>query len=681
MVSGKTRQTVLILGLSFFWAGVGLGGTNGKAIITSINGLFHGEAAMGPDPVHPTMEKFTLRDASGRVLWAKDSFGQNACWISGDGRAVVGLRCAGVEGLAGELTFFGLDGQRLSGMRVTNFSGGGFTEEGSLFICRTGDLGIAAFDARGKELWAVASGSQYSCSRDGRWLAVVRKDTLYMYSNGTAWSEMPLDAPYLEKMAFGPGGESFACRTAFAEIEYDLLTRRVTASRPAVPRQLPARVPAGPRSPVGWPIGPTNAAHPLGNGWGEYQWYGGDPYLHPGVDVMALTDTGVAVYAVAHGWVKAWLTTSGTWHWRLAIADSGLGFSDSCDGWLYAHIDANRPHLAVGDEVWPGDWIGYLVPWPVAGFDHLHFARISDAGSVWGNAGADWVFQDSPLNHLSPVGDTTVPVIEPALASSKFAYCRDNASLYLPAGNLTGDVDIVARIHDRFGLPIPAYPEWEKLNPCRVEYAVHGPGDSVPRIASFLFSHFLPYSDLGVVSAVFKQDDSCVTYGDYDDRQYYYIVTNTDGDTTLEAADAAGCWRTTELPDGHYWVVIYAADQSGNATADSQLVTVNNYGGVAGRPEALGPKALLGLEASPNPFGTRARIWVTVGEPGRLDLSVFNPLGEKVATLDGGWRSAGRHLVTWDGRNGDGKPAPAGAYIVKAGSGRTTAIARLIRLR
>jgi len=82
------------------------------------------------------------------------------------------------------------------------------------------------------------------------------------------------------------------------------------------------------------------------------------------------------------------------------------------------------------------------------------------------------------------------------------------------------------------------------------------------------------------VDAVFKQDATCPTQGDYDFREYYYIVTNTDGDTVLEAADTSGCWNTLGFPNGQYWVVVYAWDQSGNTAADSQLVTVNNPAGI-----------------------------------------------------------------------------------------------------
>lgn len=681
MSSGNNRQAALILALAFILAEVSLGAPGGKTITTATNGLFRGEAAMGKDPVHPVMAGFLLRDRSGKQLWKDDDFGQNACWISGDGRSVVGLRSAGVEGQAGELAFYGDSGQMLRRVRVVNFSGGDFTGEGNLFICRTSDRGIAAYGRDGRLSWSVAAGSQFFTSGDGRWLAVVRNKCLFLFRDGRESGVLALDAPYLEHLRYDPAGAAVRFRTPYSEYLYDLEEMRIIFKNP-FPTSI-SSLGKGQRrlTSANWPIDSIGLTHPLGNGWGEYQWYGGDPYLHPGIDVMALTDVGVPVYAVAHGWVKAWLTTSGTWHWRLAIADSGLGYSDSCDGWLYAHIDPNQPHLSVGDEVFPGDWIGHLVPWPVTGFDHLHFARIRDAGQVWGNAGADWVFQDSPLNHLVPNTDTEAPVIEQALAGSKFAFCRNNTSQYLPAGNLTGDVDIVARIYDRFGLPIPYYPEWEKLNPGRIEYAVHGPGGSVSRTTSFLFSHYLPYGELGVVEAVFKQDDSCVTYGDYDDRQYYYIVTNTDGDTALEASDTVGCWRTTDLPDGHYWVVVYASDRSENTAADSQLVTVNNYGGVAGYSVGIDRSGPLMLDAFPNPFTSRAILSINLSAPDRVMATIYNPLGERVASLAGGWLQPGRHRLVWDGRDEKGKAVPAGTYFVKAESNGGKAFSRLILLR
>ncbi len=680
----KTRGTVnhwLLALITLALIRSGLGASGAGAVITSPNGLYRGEAAIGPDPVHPTMERFRLCDGDGAVIWEDGDFRQNACWIANDGRAVVGLYSSGVEGLPGILTFFGPDGRRGRGVRVRNFSGGGFTGNGNMFYCSTGDLGIAAYGRDGEMLWAVGPGSRYCPSEDGGWLAVLRGDEMLVYREGCLWDAVALGASYVNGLEFDRTTGSFSFSTAGNQLKYYVMEKQLAARPCGESHEKPRQPPQRGFDPAIWPIDSTDAMHPLGNGWGEYQWYGGSPYFHPGIDVMALTDSGVPVRAVSHGWVKAWLTTSGTWHWRLAVADSGAGYSDSCDGWLYAHIDASRYHAGVGDEVFPGELIGYLVPWPVTGFDHLHFARIRDAGSVWGNAGADWVFQESPLNFLTPSTDTAHPVIEQALAGSKFAYCRNNTSQYLPASGLTGDVDIVARICDRFGPAIPMYPEWEKINPERIKYAVHGAGGAVPETASFLFSHFLPWDDVGLVNTVFKQDDSCVTYGDYDDRQYYYIVTNSDGDTVLEAGDTSGCWRTTDFPNGQYWVVVYASDQSGNTTADSQLVVVSNASGAAERPGAVAVRGGISIEPAPNPSGRMTSISFSLPEPCRADVSVYNQLGERVAALASGCFAAGEHLLRWNGRDRLGNMVPAGVYYVRVEAGGIGRTARMVRIK
>jgi murein DD-endopeptidase MepM/ murein hydrolase activator NlpD len=94
---------------------------------------------------------------------------------------------------------------------------------------------------------------------------------------------------------------------------------------------------AAPAEGIRWPFGSGDQSLPLGNNYGEYQFYGGSPYLHPGIDIMQLA--GSPVYAVKAGVVKAVLTTSGDYHWRVAVGDSaGSGW---CDGWLYAHLDRN----------------------------------------------------------------------------------------------------------------------------------------------------------------------------------------------------------------------------------------------------------------------------------------------------------------------------------------------------
>ena len=318
---------------------------------------------------------------------------------------------------------------------------------------------------------------------------------------------------------------------------------------------------------AGWPLAPTDSTQPLGNNWGEYQYYGGLPYLHPGIDVMADT-IHRPVYAVQSGIVKGWLTTSGDYHWRLAIADYET--SDSVEAWLYAHIDPYQFHKDVGESVAEGELIGCLVEWPITGFDHLHFARIKDAGAIWQYG--DWAFVENPLLIIQPYDDTTRPVFEDAYSNDRFAFCQNNTSTYLQPNNLYGGVDIVAKIHDDVGLPL-YNPVWERLIPYRISYEIRGV-DTLPSTTSFIFCGVLDYTQN--VDVIYKDDAVCNTRGDYSHRDYYFIVSNTDGDSLIENTDAAYAWETSAFTNGDYWVIVEACDAAGNTQRDSMLVTVMN---------------------------------------------------------------------------------------------------------
>ncbi|MEO0226269.1 MAG: M23 family metallopeptidase, partial [candidate division WOR-3 bacterium] len=325
----------------------------------------------------------------------------------------------------------------------------------------------------------------------------------------------------------------------------------------------------------GWPLSPQNQVHPVGNNWGEYQEYGSGPYLHNGVDVMGVT-TGQPVYAVGRGTVKAWLTIQADYHWRLAIGDSHRIPTDSCDGWLYAHIDRNRFHLNVGDTCRPGDLIGYLVVWPTTGFDHCHWARIRNAGYPWQS---NWLFVQNPLWVVRPNIDSFPPIFENARGSERFAFCRNNTSTYLASNNLNGDVDIIIKVLDKTCRPWRDT-VWTRLIPYKIEYRMRGPVN-IPTTRFMEFRGKLLW-DAAATNTIYKDDGTCNTRGDYSYRDYFFIITNTDGDTLIEPTDTAGKWQTQNYPDGNYWVVVTAYDAYGNARAESMLVTLRNGNKVEG---------------------------------------------------------------------------------------------------
>jgi hypothetical protein len=429
---------------------------------------------------------------------------------------------------------------------------------------------------------------------------------------------------------------------------------------------------ASPALAENWPLVPLDSVHPLGNNWGNYQNYGGGPYFHNGIDVITPDIQGRRVHAVRHGWVKGWGTISAELHYRLAICDTNSDFTDRAEGWLYAHIDSARWHRALGDEVQEGDSIGYLVTWPIAAtFDHCHFARISDTGATWMRfPDATWWFVQNPLTIIRPNTDLLAPVIENARTNQKFAFCRDNTNnSYLSYDSLVGDVDIIAKVYDKTGYTT-GQDTWDKLAPYEIDYSIkrHDGLVVVPWTIAVQFSNTL---DGSLVNVVYKADNTCRSRGDYSRREYFYIVTNTDGDSVIESTDVNGEWNTGLVGDTTYWVYIRASDVYGNTTLDSMQVRTRNGVAVQQPPYAVLSRPLRAVHTA---RGNGLISFGTAGS-GSVRLLVFDRAGRVVANLAEGRLGAGEHRFSF-------APPATGVYVVKLTlDGKDPYSAKLVVLR
>ena len=93
-----------------------------------------------------------------------------------------------------------------------------------------------------------------------------------------------------------------------------------------------------------------------------------------------------------------------------------------------------------------------------------------------------------------------------------------------------------------------------------------------------------------------------------------------------------------------------------------------NHGVTLGQPLAvaasLPARTQLGF-AAPNPFRTRLAIQLAVAHAQPVRLKVYDLSGRVVSTLLDGQEPAGSRVVIWDGRDGHGRAAAAGVYILK----------------
>lgn len=361
---------------------------------------------------------------------------------------------------------------------------------------------------------------------------------------------------------------------------------------------------------IDWPVAPFDQSKPIGNSYGEFQAYGGSPYMHPGIDIMAPAST--PIYAVKAGYVKAVLTISAELHWRVAIGDSPG--PEECDGWLYAHLDYPSITVNEGEYVTEGQLLGNLVSWPVANFHHLHFVKIRNSGVTWNS---NWQFIANPLDELEVIDDPEAPVFEDTWPGYRLAFVRNESGDYFPAGSaIDGDVDIVCRAYDY----INDY-NW-RLAPYRLEYMISG-DTSLPWTNSVCFTGPLDFgNNVEVVYRIYGQFE---TQGDYNNREYYFNLTNTDGDSLIEASDWQLCWQTAYFPNGIYKVYMRAYDRAGNNTLDSMSVEVANFFALSG--------SVLPDDGDPDSAGAV----ITAISTGVADTTDEHGYFE-VAVVPGGWQ-------------------------------------------
>ena len=82
------------------------------------------------------------------------------------------------------------------------------------------------------------------------------------------------------------------------------------------------------------------------------------------------------------------------------------------------------------------------------------------------------------------------------------------------------------------------------------------------------------------------------------------------------------------------------------------------------------PKTYALSQNFPNPFNPQTAIHFGLPIPGRVELAVFNMMGQQVATLVEGMREAGTYAIHWDGRADDGQALASGVYFYRLRAGR-----------
>jgi hypothetical protein len=83
----------------------------------------------------------------------------------------------------------------------------------------------------------------------------------------------------------------------------------------------------------------------------------------------------------------------------------------------------------------------------------------------------------------------------------------------------------------------------------------------------------------------------------------------------------------------------------------------------------------------PNPFNPRTDIFFSLVGDGEVELTVHDLGGREVARLHSGHYPAGRHSVTWNGRDNAGRAVASGTYFARINAGGQVQTRKMVLLR
>lgn len=346
-------------------------------------------------------------------------------------------------------------------------------------------------------------------------------------------------------------------------------TRRIRISGVLLLASMPILV--GAQDSIPWPVGPGDEPYPVGFGYGDFHMQGCNGWFHTGIDIV--TPPGEKVYAVADGCVTHRLKADSDTGGAYIIDGRGPGGR----GYGYWHLRGDSMKVDVGDRVVKGQELGEVWFTDGGGFHHLHLMLTRcKADSPWYQHRAD----GNPLIRLKPGFDSGPPVFKKADAAGdrSFLFLEQDTRTKLDPAKLEGKVDIVALIYDRFS---PDGSDSKHIAPHSVRFTIRHcqSGKDVLKRHSFtLKGPIEPGKEFTRV--VYDCKEPAKSCGWYDCKEFYCVVTNTDGDGVIEDSDYDECWDTTkpDFPDGDYEIIVEAANHCKEKAEERMRVTVRNGG-------------------------------------------------------------------------------------------------------
>ncbi|MDW7679667.1 MAG: T9SS type A sorting domain-containing protein, partial [bacterium] len=152
--------------------------------------------------------------------------------------------------------------------------------------------------------------------------------------------------------------------------------------------------------------------------------------------------------------------------------------------------------------------------------------------------------------------------------------------------------------------------------------------------------------------------------------QYNVIAKSPD-----DAAGVSCRARFTSYPVGKVWYDDFSIKKVDIIEIPSGVSDPRNYA------KFEMPQEYVLNQNYPNPFNPTTSIGYSMPQDGKIQIEIYNLMGQKVRTLIDGVRNAGTHLIEWDGRDDAGHVLSSGVYIFTLRSGNFMAARRMTLIK
>ncbi len=162
------------------------------AMMSSEHGLYHASVTYGGG-VEYFVETFTLYDQNGNIMYTKENPDAKSFYISDSGVVfALSEKCLYLYKHNGD--------EKL--LKEFNYPNGfGFSPDNFLFFASDKD-GIFAYSSAGELIYEFNRGRLFSSTLEGKMVAIVSTDTLFVYENGVQKYIRKLSTPYTRSLSF-----------------------------------------------------------------------------------------------------------------------------------------------------------------------------------------------------------------------------------------------------------------------------------------------------------------------------------------------------------------------------------------------------------------------------------------------------------------------------------------------